>query len=225
MILFLIKKRDTYRPIVQKISSFMGLNVQKVVIEGDNFINSETIIADLNLTNKFIFGVGLDKIRDIFVENPWSEDVWVMRSIPGKISIKIKEKKPVAVFVDNNEKWVVDSNGFFIVKDEIGIFTALIKIKGEGALKRIDDLFSIVNSEPLISKLVTGATLIGNRRWNISLSNNTEIKLPEEDPLDAWKYVVSLQQKKAILTNTAKIIDLRVKGKIFINSQNKTGDV
>jgi hypothetical protein len=50
----------------------------------------------------------------------------------------------------------------------------------------------------------------------LRLRNNIEIKLPEDTPEKAWKYLAQVQKETSILDGDVKNIDLRVAEKIFV---------
>ncbi|CAK8163376.1 cell division protein FtsQ [Candidatus Xenohaliotis californiensis] len=205
---------------IQRTISKLGFSIDTIIVEGNNFMDSSEVLEDIDIVHKFIYGVKLSTVKDAFSQNPWVKDVLVLRKLPGLITIKIIEREPVAIFLNENIRHLVDINGYSIAEDNIGVFLTLVQIKGEGVLNKIPNLLNIINSESLITKLVHKATWVGNRRWDITLTNQTVIKLPEENPLEAWRYAATLQQKKAVLTNNSKIVDLRIKGKIFLHNYN-----
>jgi cell division septal protein FtsQ len=51
--------------------------------------------------------------------------------------------------------------------------------------------------------------------------NDIVIKLPEKEPEKAWRYLLSLNDELNILYTKIKVIDLRIKDKVFIELDTK----
>ncbi|NBX04094.1 MAG: cell division protein FtsQ, partial [Alphaproteobacteria bacterium] len=89
-------------------------------------------------------------------------------------------------------------------------------IVGSDAPQHVAELMEILEQAPELATRFSSAIRVGERRWNIRLNGNVEVKLPEEEPTQAWKRLASLQAKEQLLDRAVKVIDLRVEDRLFI---------
>ena len=85
----------------------------------------------------------------------------------------------------------------------------------DGSLKDIPQLNKILNSSKKLTDLVSGASKVGGRRWDITLSNGIKVKLPEQDPITSWKKLSELQDKEALFSKRINYIDMRIEGQLI----------
>ncbi|MCD6311463.1 MAG: FtsQ-type POTRA domain-containing protein, partial [Elusimicrobia bacterium] len=82
------------------------LNVSKIEIRGTSALNSEYVKKLVDLKNgSNIFSYKLDKT--VFGKEQWIERAKLRRVFPDKVIVKIKERVPAALFVENGRKFVV----------------------------------------------------------------------------------------------------------------------
>jgi cell division protein FtsQ len=93
-------------------------------------------------------------------------------------------------------------------------------IIGDNAPGHIKELMTILAVEPQLTKHFSAAIRVSDRRWNIRLNlkagSDVEIRLPENNPAEAWKRLADAQSREQILDRDIKVIDLRLEGKMFI---------
>ena len=57
---------------------------------------------------------------------------------------------------------------------------------------------------------MTGATWVGDRRWDLHLDNQVDVMLPEQDPQAAWRLLAAKARDEALLERAIKVVDLRL---------------
>ena len=82
-------------------------------------------------------------------------------------------------------------------------------VVGEGADKRAHEIVSLLAATPLLSGRVRGASLVSQRRWNLTLDNGVVIRLPELDPGPALKNLASLERDAGVLEKDILAVDMR----------------
>jgi cell division protein FtsQ len=80
----------------------------------------------------------------------------------------------------------------------------------------VRELMEILEQAPELAGRFSSAIRVGERRWNIRLEGDIEVKLPESAPADAWKKLAKLQAKEQLLDRDVKVIDLRIEDRLFI---------
>lgn len=194
-----------------------GLNVQSIYLEGRNRTAMEDINAALDIRQGFpILRVSLDEARQRLEKIESVRFAAVERALPDALYIRIVEREPVALWQRQGKLLPVDDNGVVMHGIDSEPYRHLPLIVGDGAPKHVGELMEILAAEPDLTKDFAAALRMGERRWNIRLANGTEILLPENDALAAWKKLAELQASQKLLDRAVKVIDLRIEGRLFI---------
>ena len=211
-----------------------GFSLQSLYLEGRNRTSMEEI--DKALAVKIgdpILRMSLAEVRERLEKVESIKFAAVERALPNTVYVRIVEREPVALWQNQGKLAVVDDNGVVMSDLDVAPYKQLPLIIGEAAPKRVRELMNIMAAEPELAKRFSSATRVSDRRWNIRLScddgDNVEIRLPENNPVAAWKKLADIEQKQRILDREVKVIDLRLDGKVFIKLSpdvftNKTGN-
>jgi cell division protein FtsQ len=88
-------------------------------------------------------------------------------------------------------------------------FSELPLLFGKGAPARAVDLLRLVGVEPKLASRMTGARLVGERRWDVYLDGRIEVRLPEDAPDAAWQRLAREQRTSGVLGRAITGVDLR----------------
>lgn len=205
-----------------QVTSDMGMNLKEIYLDGWHYttdteiMNAVTNGGTEDMAGKPLFGVPIQDIKGRIEKMGWIKRAEIERRFPDSLRILIIEREPVAVWQYQGELGLVDRSGTIISKENLGDFSDLPVIVGEDANKHINSLLTFLTAEPELMKMVSSVIRIGGRRWNVRLKNNIEIKLPEENPDDAWRKLSDLHKEKKLLNRAIMSIDLRVEDRMFI---------
>lgn len=204
---------------------YLNLDNQKydeIVITGNKRVSQDKIIEVINSINITNFDENgqyqplIQKmITELKTQLPWLNKVVITRLMPNKINVSVVEYEPFAIWQNGDKHYITDKDGNIILVEDLEEFKNLVILSGEGANKNISSLFNILAINPDLSSKVYSATWLGGRRWDIRLENGLLIKLPESEINQAWENLIKTYNIKGI-TNDLKIIDLRIKGKIYL---------
>lgn len=202
-----------------KMTARAGFSIQAVYLEG----RDRTAMADIEKAlaldkGQSIFRVDLDETRKRLETIESVRAAAVERALPHTLYVRIAEREPVAIWQHEGKLVPVDDHGVVMHGIEAAPYQHLPLITGIGAPEHITELMTVLASEPELSKRFAAAIYTGNRRWNIRLENDIEVKLPEQNPVDAWKALAKLHQEEHILDRSVKAIDLRLGGRLFITT-------
>jgi cell division protein FtsQ len=91
-------------------------NIQKIIIE-NNFLVKEKEIKKLltPIYDKNIFFVGNSTIANVLMQNDFIESYNIKKKYPHTLTIKIFEKKPIAILIDKKNK--------FYLSDKVDLIT------------------------------------------------------------------------------------------------------
>lgn len=194
-----------------------GFSVQGIYLEGRNRTLMRDIEKALDVQRgESIFKVDLDDVRMRLEDIPSVRAAAVERALPHTLYVRVMEREPVALWQQEGKMALVDEKGKVMADIDITPYQDLPLIIGEGAPMRVAEALHILAAEPELAKQVAAAIRVGGRRWNIRMNNGTEIKLPEHDPVVAWKKVAELQVSQKLLERTVKMVDMRIQGRLFI---------
>jgi cell division protein FtsQ len=208
-----------------KASVEAGLTLKDILLEGQEHTPQAAILSAITKAGKDggvlnvgepVVNINLWKIKNRLEELNWVKSAAVERQFPSTLSVSITERVPIALWQDDGKVKLIDEEGKIIDDANLENFTNLIIMVGKDAPSHIEALLGMIRSEPEIADRVSSVIRISERRWNIRLRNDIEIKLPEEAPQKAWKYLAQIQKDSQILDSNVKNIDLRVAEKMFV---------
>ena len=208
---------DTISHYNNELSIAAGFILDEIEIEGNNIISREHILkhSQLNIGTP-TETIDLQSTYDKLTAITWIKKLRLQRIYPNKIKITIEEHTPIALWKDTTMKLYAITESLTLIKVENNFDTKnLITFIGKGAVEESLNAMKILKKNTELYSRIKYLERIGERRWNVVL-DNIKIKLPEEDMIDAWQYLSNINLNDNIIDNNIKIIDLRLKDKIFV---------
>ncbi len=200
-----------------QITADVGLVVKDVIIEGQKNTNSEKISRAIKIKSGTpIFEVSLWELKKRLESIEWIKSVSISRELPNNIHIFIEERKPIALGQKDKQLYLIDDEGAIIYEKNLKNYLHLPIIIGDGAEIYASSLIEMLKVEPELFKHISSIARVSERRWNIRLNEKIEVKMPEDNFDNAWKLVIKLFKKNELFNQDIKVIDLRIKNKIFI---------
>lgn len=157
-----------------------GFEVKRVEVIGVNRID-ERKVYEITLAQKdrSMMHVDIDQVRADLMGNGWIKDARISRRLPDTLVVDIVEREPAAVWQRGGQLSLIDNTGHpleQISRDELPDLPVIV---GNNANEKVPELRKLLNHVPALSPLVTGATWIGNRRWNLEFDSGETLALPE----------------------------------------------
>lgn len=188
-----------------------GFTVQNVNVTGRNRVPAQFVLQALQITRGMpIFNYDPRAAQNRLSENPWFKSVKVERRLPNTIMIRLVERNPAARWQVNGKQAVIDSEGVVLTTENLDAYKNLPVLIGQEAQHKMADLVALLQGQPQIGKQVTVATWLGNRRWDLTLSNGMIIRLPAQQPELALARLAALDEKSKILARDLVSVDLRL---------------
>ncbi len=209
-------------------TSKVGLNLENVYIEGAEHLDEQKVLdvvmpperktgAGSGASEVYpIFAVSIPELKTRLEELGWVEKADISRELPNALHIKIRERKPVAIWQQGQVLTLVDKSGVLISREDVSLFPKLPILVGEDAPAHLQPIYALLEKNPEIKARVEAMIRVGERRWNLRLQNGVEIRLPEQDIEKAWAALLALQQEKRVLDREVKWIDLRDKDRVYV---------
>ena len=194
-----------------------GFNLQNIHITGNNNVQKEDILKRINVKEyKTIFDINLLTIHNRLLMNEWIETLKIERTLPSSITIKIVEKKPIAIWQTKIGDKLITKDGSIISNANITTFkNHLPIIIGEGANTNAYLILNILRKNQELYNNVWSISYINKRRWNVHFKQGLIVLLPQKDILASWTKIDFLQKKYKIFNIGLTEIDIRNKDQIF----------
>lgn len=148
----------------------------------------------------------------------WVKQASVHRILPNILQISIQGKSPFVTVEKEGRIEVLDAEGSTLPMEHTDLVEPLLHLSGEGAFEASHELINILADTPYLSKNIRLAKRVSDRRWDIYLNNGILVKVPESNYARAWEEVAKLSQQEGLFSYEVNVIDLRVDGKVIINS-------
>lgn len=195
-----------------------GFVLNNVIVNGRVNLPKDAPYSFVNYSvGTFIYDLDLDAIRKKARFNPWIKNCVVKRQLPNTLCIQITEYSPIAIWQYNYNHHLIDKDGHCIVVEDFHSerFKNLLNVVGKGANLYAHQLIGYMNTDPSLKDKVSAAVRYGERRWNLIL-NDIVVKMPEQDFLDAWLYLVNMHKKQKLFDCKIRSIDLRNANKFYV---------
>lgn len=208
---------DPLLPSVESAAAAVGFGLDQVSITGQKYTPDGDIFEALNLDNTRSFAT-LDaaaakaRIEDL----PWIEKAELVRVYPGRLDVKVTERKPWAVWRRGARNYLIDDSGRVLAAVKTGTGAGLLRITGEGAAEEAPALMAILARYPDVSRSLEEAERVAERRWTLKLRRNMTLILPPDREAQALAMFDSDRSVKALTSGGGFAVDLRATNKITL---------
>lgn len=157
-----------------------GFEVKRVEITGMQRVD-QLKVYDIVLAEKdrAMPLVDIDKIRADLVEYGWIKDVRVSRRLPDTLVVEIIERKPTALWQRDGKYSLIDAEGIVLENTSPDKAGDLPTLNGVDANRHSVALSELLDKATSLKAQVTGASWIGNRRWDLRFKTGETLALPE----------------------------------------------
>lgn len=218
-----------YKFLFEQINDVIFGKVQIVEIYGNNLISKEEILKSVYkeelAKDDTVLINSSDAIIKFVSKNPVVKKVSVRRFLPNKMVVYVQEKEIILKFYDFPSKqfYAITKQGEVLnyYNPEVKIPLLIGDFETADAIKFYNKLIQFSN----IFEKTTDIISFFGYRFDIVLLRKTLINLPEEELDYSLKILQSLIDEEKILEKNIKSVDLRVKGKIFIEYYKESNGV
>ena len=134
-----------------------------------------------------------------------------LRIKPGGIlELQVTERIPVVVWRDRGALELLDIEGRRVASiGDRSIRKDLPLIVGQGADKAVPEALRLFAAATPLDPRLRGLVRMGERRWDVALSNDQRILLPELSPVLALEAAIALDQNQDVMARNVSKFDLR----------------
>ena len=198
-----------------------GLKITEIRIEGAENMPEPRIRAALGVkTGDPTLAFSPDAARQALEALPWIAQAEVERRLPGTVVVRVSERRPFAIWQNQGRFSVVDRSGKVVATDRLDAFGPLPLIVGAGAEKYAAALYDQLREAPDVLARTQALVRVGERRWNLHLSNGMDVLLPEGEEKAAIRRLAELQKRNALLDRPLVSVDMRLPDRLVVRQAN-----
>lgn len=195
----------------------LGLTVEEVFVVGRHQTPRAELLDALGVERGSpILDIDIHAARERILALPWIGQASIERLLPDTLVLHVIERRPLALWQYKGELAVIDESGEVIVRENVEPYGHLLVVVGEDAPNHMTELVRMLESEPDLRDMVEVAIRVGGRRWNLRLAGNISVRLPEEDPLTAWRRLAEYQQRHGLISENIMMLDLRLPDRLTV---------
>lgn len=198
----------------------LGFRVEHVYLEGRENTSMEAIHQALDLEpGASIFHTSMAELKARLEKVDRIHQAAVERVLPDTLHIHIRERTPVAVWQNKGQLYLIDHTGLVMEGWNIEHYRHLPIMVGEDAPSHTPQLLTMLDKVPALRERVRAAVRVSERRWNVRLDNDLEVKLPEQDAEATWLSFARMVSEQHLLDKAVTSVDLRLPDRAFIKVQ------
>lgn len=200
----------------------IGFVVDYVDVVGEGRISEADVRARLGVQpGDYLFDMDIETAQARIQSLSWVESAVIRRLWPNRVVVHINERRPYAVWQNNEIIKVVDNTGVVITDAPLAEFGTLPMVIGEGAAVHAGEIMDEINSYVGLKSKIHAIAFVGQRRWDILLKDGPRILLPSENLANALAHLDRYARVHGILDLDLERIDLRIEGRLMLKPRTE----
>ena len=170
--------------------------------------------------------VDVSAIRERLLDYGWVKDARVSRRFPDTLVIDIVERKPAALWQNDEGLSLIDAEGVVLDRVPISRMPDLPLLVGKGANAHAVALQQLLDKVPALKAQLVSAKWVGQRRWDLSFQSGETILRPEGDAVAGAALVkfAKMDKSAGLLGRGIVRFDLRIPGKMTVRLPREPGE-
>ncbi|HTG63725.1 MAG TPA: cell division protein FtsQ/DivIB [Sphingomicrobium sp.] len=170
--------------------------------------------------------VDVSGIRDRLLQFGWVKDARVSRRFPDTLVIDIVERKPAALWQNDEGLSLIDAEGVVLDRVPVSRMPDLPLLIGKGANAQAVPLERLLDKAPALKAQLVSAKWIGQRRWDLSFQSGETVLLPEGEAAagSALAKFARMDKSAGLLGRGIVRFDLRIPGKMTVRLPRDPGE-
>lgn len=207
-------------------SADLGLRVKDVLVVGRNMTTREDLLKAVRISRGApILAFDFKAARDRIEQLPWIKTASVERMLPDTVVIRVHERKPMALWQNDGKFALIDEDGEVITRKNLRRFADLFVVVGPDAPEHIGGLLELLSTQPGLMRRVRAAVWVGGRRWDLRLTGDIAVRLPEVGALKAWSRLARYEREHDVLSRGVRVLDLRLPDRLIIRTSEDGASV
>ncbi|HUE79289.1 MAG TPA: cell division protein FtsQ/DivIB [Sphingomicrobium sp.] len=170
--------------------------------------------------------VDVARIRQRLLQFGWVKDARVSRRLPDTLVIDIVERRPAALWQDQQRLALIDAEGVVLDRVPVDRMPDLPLLIGPGANSHGRELDRLMTQVPTLKPQLATATWVGRRRWDLAFQTGETVALPEGEAAarEALTKFAKVDRSSGLLGRGLVRFDLRVPGKMIVRLPRDPGE-
>lgn len=197
----------------------LGFTVERVEIQGiDQMERLPVYAVALDQPSMAMPNVDIAAIRARVEGFNWVQSARVTRRLPDTLVVSITERTPTAIWQHEQELYLVDNEGEVLEEVALDAMPDLPLIIGPAANHQIASFEVLMDRAPALRPMLSGATWVGNRRWDLRFQSGETLALPEgeEDAGRALLNFARMDSQNGLLGEGFRRFDMRVPDRFVV---------
>ncbi|MBA3666583.1 MAG: FtsQ-type POTRA domain-containing protein [Sphingomonas sp.] len=204
-----------------------GFRVKSVDIQGLKRMDPKPVYAiALDQKTTAMPLVDVSAIRQRLLDYGWIKDARVSRRFPDTLVIDVVERKPAALWQDDQRLSLIDAEGVVLDRVPVSQMPDLPLLIGKGANGQAVRLERLLDQVPALKAQLASASWVGQRRWDLSFQSGETIALPEgaATAAAALTKFAKVDKSSGLLGRGMLRFDLRIPGKMIVRLPREPGE-
>lgn len=199
------------------VANVVGFRITKLNIAGRKQLTQDEILAVGGVTGRTsLLFLDAAQVREKLKASPWIAEATVTKYYPDRLQIDIVERSAFALWQENGRVSVIADDGAVLEPYVERRFTSLPLVVGTGAQTQAKEFLALLARYPQIKGQVRATVMVGERRWNLRLTNGIDVRLPEKNVEQALALLSSLDRDKQLLSRDITSVDLRLPDRVSV---------
>ena len=207
----------TFLPETDAVLSWMGIRVEQVALSGQRFTSDADVFEAIDIPSTgSLVTFDAAQARERIEKLPWVSTAAISRIFPGSLDVRITERQPSALWIDNGREYLVDDSGRVLSALKKGTSVKLPRLSGAGAPAQAQALLDLIVRFPRIAERFEMAERVGERRWTLHLKSGVVVHLGADREAVALAALSSPDELGKLVDTPNAIIDLRARGRVTV---------
>lgn len=203
----------------------LGFGVAAMVITADNGLTNDMVLrasgVDTNASLPFIDVAG---VREKLKAVPMVKEASVRKLYPDRLVIDVEARQPFALWQKDGQVRVVSQDGVPIDALSDAGQTSLPFVVGDGANERVAEYARLLEASGDLRARIRAGVLVAGRRWDLKMTGDVDVKLPEKNPERALAALAELQRDAHVLDRDVVFLDFRLPGRMVARLTEEAAD-
>jgi cell division protein FtsQ len=202
---------------IERLAILAGLGIEEVTLTGQSFTDYNEVLDAIDLANvRSFLDLDASAVRARIERLSWVATADLTREYPGRLRIRITERKPFAIWQRGDRDYLIDASGRVLTAIKAGTPLALPRVAGEGAETVAPALLATLSRFPDIARRLEVAEWVAGRRWTLRLSAGVTLHLPADRELLTLSDIAASRRLATLIEQPAQIVDLRAAGRVTV---------
>lgn len=209
-------------PELDRLARFAGFGIDQVVLEGHRMSFDNDVFEALDLANVRTFAALDTAAAKARIERlPWIDKAELSRVYPGRLEVRVSERKPYALWHRADRRYLIDKTGRVLAAvSSGGTLPKLPRFAGEGAAEEAASFMQVVARYPELANRFAEAERVSERRWTLRLSNGATLVLPADNEVGALEELSRDPELMAVAIAGGRVLDFRGPGRVAIRTED-----